>query len=162
VIAVRSEADADGAAVDFHARAVEDFARQGELDLFKQLAFLAPYVCGKEREEGEEEFGGRGLAEFTDHRFHRAVFGDQLGDDRQRPAGREQDLLFDFEMVGDLDVEAIDHLLCDLGESLGRRVRGERASRHDAEGESMLVLMREGDQGGVAKHYNYFSCRELD
>jgi hypothetical protein len=148
----RLKADADGAAIDFGAEAEEDVGGQGALDVFEKLALLAADVGGEEGAEFFQECGGRRDAKSGDVGFERAVVCEQAVDQRERCAGGEEDLLFDFEMVDKLELIAIDGAPGEFGDVSGRRVGGEGTAREDAEGEPVVVLVGERDEAGIAEH----------
>jgi hypothetical protein len=86
----------------------------------------------------------------SDQAFNHAVFRDQLYDQRFRSARRKEHLFFDLEMIDQFQLIPVDGALRQLRHILRGRVRGQRPPRHHAQGEPVVVLVRERNQTWIA------------
>lgn len=91
------------------------------------------------------------MTQLSDKRLQLAVFGGEFGSERTG-AEREQDVLFEFEVVDEFDVVA-------LADAAGKSVDGFRGSTggegaigEDTERKPVVMLVGKGDEAGMAKH----------
>lgn len=130
---VCSKADAHGAAIDFGTRAVKHVARQRSLDLLEEFVLFAPDMFRQQRAELLQQVGRRGRSQLRNHRLDRAMVLQQSGDDRHGPALRKQDLLFDLEVIRQLQFVPVDRAPRHLCHRFRGGILGQRAPRQHAQ-----------------------------
>src|ERR1035441_5841846 len=163
-----SQANPYDFSLDGSAQLAEDWFRQPRLGHLEEVALLAPDVPGEQAAQPLEQRCGWSGAQLRDEIFHLAMLRDQEGHQGELTEGsfdgREQDLLFDLEVVHQFQLVAIDGAPRELGHVRRRGVLAQRAARQHAHGEGVVVLVRERDQVGVAQHIPacYYSENELE
>src|SRR5450432_1742796 len=143
-------ADPHRSAIDFAAQAVQDLARQDGLDLLEEFVLFAPDVSGQQCAELLQQPGRWRGAQFGDESLHGAMFAQQVGDDRHRPALGKEHLLLDLEMIGQFQLVAVDGAPRLLGHVLQRGILRQCPSGQYAERQPIMVLLGQRNQAGIA------------
>jgi len=147
-----SQTNPHRAPVDLAARVIQHFPRQHPLNLLEELVLFAPYMPREQRAKLLQQFPRWRRAQLRDQAFHRAVFRHQLRDQRHLSACRKQHLLLDLEVIRQFQLIAVRRATRQLRHVLRRRVRGQRSPRHHAQGQPVVMLVRERNQTGIAQH----------
>src|ERR1017187_8823922 len=138
--------------IDLAARAVQHFPRQRPLNLLEEFVLFPPDVPREQRAKLLQQRPSWRSAQLRNLTLHRAVFRHQERDQGHRAARRKQHLLLDLEMIDEFQFIPVRCAPRQLRYVPWRGVRGQGSPRYYAQGESVMVLVREGNQTGIAQH----------
>src|ERR1035438_9903127 len=147
-----SQANPHHPPADLAARAVQHFPRQRPLDLLEEFVLFPPDMAREQRAKLLQQRPSWRSAQLRNLTLHRAVFRHQERDQGYRAACRKQHLLLDLEMIDEFQFIPVRRAPRQLRHVPWRGVRGQGSPRYYAQGESVMVLVREGNQTGIAQH----------